>query len=185
MNNRLTAAYWAARRGLRDCQMLERSKMAAAPKARPGFYDDRFRKPTALPALPARFFDPRAVHCQKPITIASLESTFDACRPIQIPYNVTRLYNRTFSFLSRALTLTCLLRSTPDLSLSSSSDRPISLKIVANRRSTINKEEKELVDSLVLRSDGCCHERTISFNDLTRYVSPAREFYIWKSCTGK
>lgn len=48
MNNRLTAAYWAAQRGLRDRQMLERSKMAA-PKARPGFYDDRFRNRLRFP----------------------------------------------------------------------------------------------------------------------------------------
>lgn len=60
--------------------MLERSKMAA-PKARPGFYDDRFRNRPALPALLAVRSAPRN-RCQKPITIAYRGSALHACQPI-------------------------------------------------------------------------------------------------------
>lgn len=53
----------------------------AAPKARPGFYDDRFRNRPALPALLAVRSAPRN-RCQKPITIAYRGSALHACQPI-------------------------------------------------------------------------------------------------------
>ena len=102
MNNRLTAAYWAAQRGLRDRQMLERSKMAA-PKARPGFYDDRFRNRLRFPHyLP---FD----RCPLPETNHDRFSRIDVrCVPTN-PDPMQHIYD--LAFRSRA-TLTFFLTPT-------------------------------------------------------------------------
>ena len=151
MNNRLTAGYWAARRGLRGCRMF-RTFLKWRPRRRPGQVftttglENRVWLHAAwLPASSILWLSTARITNHD--RLSGIDVRCVPTNPQSHANVLTRSCNRTvfffflfrsLSFLSRALTLTYLLRSIAWLLAVSAWE--IAMRIVAN--AAINLKRK-------------------------------------------